>query len=112
MNLIFSNYFFVQLFADFLIIKKNWSNLIIGFLVHFQKINLDILEYCNRFWRRSSFDFFFLLALQKITLSNTGEYLFIKNLKILQFLRRLYKKPTLIWSFHVIRFFKILYSTQ
>ena len=63
MNVNFFKLFFCTIFRGLFNHKKrNWSNLIIGFLVHFQKIILDNLEYCNRFWRRSSFDFFFFFA--------------------------------------------------
>ena len=61
--LIFSNYFRTIFHGPLNHEKKrNWSNLLLGFLVHFLDNGLDNLEYCNRFWRRISFFFFCLLC--------------------------------------------------
>ena len=68
-----------------------------------------IFQCCNKFWCPIVF---FLLTLQKITLSNIGEYFFHKNSKILRFNEVYIRNPKLIWSLLVIRFSKIFYSTQ
>ena len=53
-----------------------------------------------------------MLTLQKIKLSNIGEYFFLKNSKILQFYDVYIRNHKLIWSLLVIRFPKILYKDQ